>query len=101
LSCPQLVFYKIYSPIKGAEEKEEENAWDWAKQPSLNSKSILVLLTWEGIVSPLPPGFQISVVSSIFIDHAASSIVVLLAIYQQADDGFIEKGPFFICQWYI
>jgi hypothetical protein len=45
LSCPQLVFYEIYSPAKGAEEKEEEDAWDWAKQPPLNSKSILVLLT--------------------------------------------------------
>jgi hypothetical protein len=45
LSCPQLVFYEIYSPAKGAEEEEEEDAWDWAKQPPLNSKSILVLLT--------------------------------------------------------
>jgi hypothetical protein len=58
LSCPQLVFYEIYSPAKGAEEEEEEDAWDWAKQPPLNSKSILVLLTWEGMVPPLPPGFQ-------------------------------------------
>jgi hypothetical protein len=86
LSCPQLVFYEIYSPAKGAEEEEEEDAWDWAKQPPLNSKSILVLLTWEGMVPPLPPGFQISAVSSISTDHAASSVVVLLATHQQADD---------------
>jgi hypothetical protein len=85
LSCPQLVFYEIYSPAKGAEE-EEEDAWDWAKQPPLNSKSILVLLTWEGMVPPLPPGFQIFAVSSISMDHAASPVVVLLATYQQADD---------------
>jgi hypothetical protein len=35
---------------------------------------------------PLPPGFQISAVSSISTDHAASSEVVLLATHQQADD---------------
>jgi hypothetical protein len=40
----ELVFYEIYSPAKQAKEEEEEDTWDWAKQP-LNSKSILVLLT--------------------------------------------------------
>jgi hypothetical protein len=90
LSCPQLVFYEIYSPAKGAEEEEEEDAWDWAKQPPLNSKSILVLLIWEGMVPPLPPGFQISAVSSISTDHAANSVVVLLATHQQADDVMMD-----------
>jgi hypothetical protein len=43
----------------------------------------------EGMVPPLPPGFQISAVSSIFTDYAASSVVVLLATHQQANDVMI------------
>jgi hypothetical protein len=38
------------------------------------------------MVPPLPPGFQIFAISSISMDHAASSVVVLLATHQQAED---------------
>jgi hypothetical protein len=54
LVLSQLVFFKIYSPAKGAEEEEEEDAWDWAKQPPLNSKSIDMRGDGSPIASRIP-----------------------------------------------